>query len=243
MFARLLVMSCFLLVACATSKAPPNSSPQPVGWKAVLIAGDDEQPAFENAVDTMADTLISFGIRADDIAILKGGGRHGRAATRTNIAEAFASLSSGSGGCFVFLTSHGHERRGLFIRAASSYVGPEELDKLLDSACGDRPTVVIVSGCYSGIYVEGGAMPESNRAILSASRSDRASFGCSASRQYTIFDECVLANLDRGRPWREVMESTRSCVARSESEENLRPPSVPRMYVGSDVGHLLAFPG
>ena len=35
---------------------------QPKGWKVLLIAGDDQEPAFDNAVAAMAAKLASFGV-------------------------------------------------------------------------------------------------------------------------------------------------------------------------------------
>ncbi|MGH7830227.1 MAG: C13 family peptidase, partial [Candidatus Binatia bacterium] len=153
-----------------------------------------------------------------------------------------ALAPAGNEGCFVFISSHGDPQRGLVMRAAKDFLGPDELDRLLDRRCGPRPTVVIASGCFSGIFARGGSMPAANRTILTAARRDRTSFGCNASRQFTIFDECVLDNLDQGRPWQAVMEGARDCVVRHEDEANVRPPSVPQMFVGPSVEGHLAFP-
>jgi hypothetical protein len=243
MIHRLASLFCVVLTACATAEAPPAALPQPAAWKAVLIAGDDSEAAFDNAVDAMAQKLVGFGVRPEDIAVLKASATDGQAAGRGHIFEAFDALApAGNGGCFVFVTSHGDPQRGLVMRAAKDFLGPDELDRLLDRRCGDRPTVVIASGCFSGIFAGGDSMPADNRTILTAARRDRTSFGCNASRQFTIFDECVLDSLDRGRPWQAVMETTRDCVVRHEDEANVRPPSSPQMFIGPSVEEHLAFP-
>jgi hypothetical protein len=244
MMPRLISVLCLLLSACAVAEAPPPAPlAQPTAWKAVLIAGDNSEPAFDNAVDSMAEKLVGFGVRSEDIAILKASATDGQAADRGHIFDAFDALApAGNDGCFVFITSHGADDRGLVMRAAQSFLGPDELDRLLDRRCGDRPTVVIASGCFSGVFAGGESMPAANRTILTASRRDRTSFGCNADRQYTIFDECVLDNLDRGRPWQAVMETTRDCVVRHEDEANVRPPSAPQMFIGRNVEGHLAFP-
>ena len=239
---RLAFCLCFLLVACTTSAAPPNPLPQPMAWKAVLIAGDDAEPAFDNAVDAMTEKLTGYGIPPRDITVLKASAGDGRVATGTNIVQAFAALApSNSEGCFVFITSHGGNERGLLMKAARAFLTPDDLNGLLDRHCADRPTVVIASGCFSGIFATGRSMPAANRTILTAARSDRTSFGCNASRHFTIFDQCVLDSLDRGQPWQAVMERTRGCVARSEYEANVNPPSEPQIYIGRNVDGLLAF--
>jgi hypothetical protein len=244
MIRRLVSLFCLVLSACAAAEGPPPAPlTQPAAWKAVLIAGDNSEPAFDNAVDAMAEKLVGFGVQPQDIAVLKASASDGQAADRGHIFEAFDALSpAGNEGCFVFITSHGDPQRGLVMRAAKDFLGPDELDRLLDRRCGQRPTVVIASGCFSGIYARGDSMPAANRTILTAARRDRTSFGCNASRQFTIFDECVLDNLDQGRPWPAVMEATRDCVVRYEDEADVRPPSVPQMFVGPSVEGHLAFP-
>lgn len=240
---HLISLLCLALGACATAEPPPVPLPQPMGWKAVLIAGDSSEAAFDNAVDAMAEKLVGYGVQAGNIAVLKASATDGHAADRGNIFDAFDALApAGNEGCFVFITSHGDGDRGLVMRAAQSFLGPDELDRLLDRRCGDRPTVVIASGCFSGVFAGGQSMPAANRTILTAARRDRTSFGCNAERQFTIFDECVLDGLDRGRPWQEVMEKTRDCVVRHEDEANVRPPSAPQMFIGRNVEGHLAFP-
>jgi hypothetical protein len=242
---KFVLLACLLLLACAGAEAPPPAAPlaQPAAWKAVLIAGDNSEAAFDNAVDAMAEKLVGYGVRREDIAVLKASAGDGHAADRGNIFDAFDALApAGNEGCFVFITSHGDGQRGLVMRAAKDFLGPDELDRLLDRRCRDRPTVVIASGCFSGIFSRGDSMPAANRTILTASRRDRASFGCNADRQYTIFDECMLGSLNRGRPWQAVMDTTRDCVVRHEDEANVRPPSVPQMFIGPSVEGHLAFP-
>jgi len=241
---RAVLLMCLLLAACSNAAAP-TSQPlaQPTAWKAVLIAGDDAEPAFDNAVDAMDQKLLAFGLRPEDVVELKSSAVGAEAANRDNITNAFDAFAPGSsGGCFVFITSHGANERGLIIKAAQSFLTPADLNAFLNVGCADRPTVVIASGCFSGIFANGGMMPAANRTILTAARSDRTSFGCNASRQYTVFDECVLEGIARGVPWRAVMDKTRICVARHEAEENFQPPSEPQIFVGRNVAQQLAFP-
>jgi Peptidase C13 family len=245
MMPRLISLLCLSLVACATTEAPPPAAPlsQPTAWKAVLIAGDNSEAAFDNAVDAMAEKLVGFGVQPADIAVLKASASDGQAADRGHIFDAFDRLApAGNEGCFVFITSHGDGQRGLVMRAAKDFLGPDELDRLLDRRCGQRPTVVIASGCFSGIFARGDSMPAANRTILTAARRDRASFGCNAQRELTIFDECMLDNLDQGRLWQVVMEATRDCVVRYEDEANVRPPSAPQLFIGPSVEGHVAFP-
>jgi len=236
------------LALAGCSSPPPSLAvasapiPQPIAWKAVLIAGDDREPAFDNAVDAMARKLRSFGVSPSNIAVLKADGRGPQAATGQNVLDAFDRLDPGPGeGCFVFVTSHGGENAGLVIRSANAFLEPRDMGGLLDRSCGERPTVVIASGCYSGIFAEGGSVPAPNRMILTAARDDRRSFGCSADRQFTVFDQCVLGHLKRGRRWTAAMQEIRDCVAANEQSLGVDTPSSPQISAGADVVDLEIF--
>jgi Peptidase C13 family len=207
---------------CGPAAAEPSATnpvlTQPTGWKAVLIAGDDREPAFDNAVDAIAQKLARFGVPRTNMTMLKATGSGKDAATLANVRDAFAKLAPArTDGCFVFVTSHGAQRRGLVLARDHSFLGPGELGALLDGACRERPTVVIASGCYSGSFAEGRSMPAANRTILTAARDDRTSFGCDAGRRFTVFDGCVLDSIDRGLTWLAVMTRTRGCVAKKRA--------------------------
>jgi hypothetical protein len=226
----------------ASAAAQPALRP-PTGWKAILIAGDDKEPAFDNAVDSMSDKLAGFGVQRSNMTVLKADGQGPSAATKANIKGAFADLKpTPTEGCFIYVTAHGAPRRGLYIRSARSFLGPRDLAALLDSACKERPTVVIASGCYSGSFAEGPSMPAANRVILTAARDDRPSFGCNADLKFTVFDYCILNSLDRGSPWRAVMDAARDCVAGGEQMLRVGPPSAPQLSIGDAVGDLRVFP-
>jgi hypothetical protein len=247
-----------MLAACGTTEKPaprlaalPSPSPpaaaapasdQPASWKAVLIAGDDAEPAFDNAVNAMAHKLESFGLPPRDITILHATGPDFQLATGFNIENAFTALEPTSGeGCFVFVTSHGAPQRGLVMKRAHAFLTPGDLGGMLDQACGGRPTVVIASGCYSGSFAKTPPLPAANRTILTAARADRPSFGCDAGLRYTVFDRCVLESMDRGISWSDVMDRTRACVTANEAALHVNAPSEPQLWVGSAEERLRVF--
>ncbi len=220
---------------------PPADTAQPAGWKAELSAGDDHEPAFDNAVDAMAAKLASFGVPRASISVLKASDYDAHGATQANIRRAFAELHPGpTDGCFVFITSHGGEGRGLVLVRDGLFITPAELAGLLNGSCGKRPTVVVASGCYAGIFAQGRTVPAPNRVILMAARSDRPSFGCDAGLRYTVFDQCVLDNMERGMTWGDVMNRTRQCVSARERSMG-DTPSYPQISVGAAAAGLRVF--
>src|SRR5207302_1931394 len=70
---------------------------------------------------------------------------------------------------------------------------PGVLDAMLDKSCGARPTVVVISACFSGVVVP--TLARGNRMILTAARPDRSSFGCGESDKYPYFDDCFLQSM------------------------------------------------
>jgi hypothetical protein len=98
------------------------------------------------------------------------------------------------------------------------------------------PTVVIVSGCYTGAFAAG-AMAEPNRIILTAARRDRPSFGCQVERTYTVFDQCLIGALPQSANWQAVFSRTSRCVSRQEHARG-ELPSEPQAYFGSAVADM-----
>src|SRR5690349_15043061 len=250
---RLWAATLFMLAAACAAPPPTTSQrtpppataahdplPQPTAWRAVLVAGDDQEPAFDNAVDAMARKLTELGVPASSLAMLKANGENEQEGTAANIAGAFAKLApaASTDGCFVFITSHGAPARGLVMKHARAFLSPANLDRLLADPCQGRPTVIIASGCYSGSFAEG-VMPASNRVILTAARDDRPSFGCNANRHFTVFDQCILDSIVAGSRWWTVMENARVCIDENERALHVDGPSEPQASIGAQVTDLL----
>jgi len=116
------------------------------------------------------------------------------------------------------------------------FLDPAALDRALALGCGNAPTVVIMSGCFSGIYAQP-PVTRDNRIVLTAAAADRTSFGCGAGNDYTYFDACLLGSLDQlgvGMTWQDAITATRHCVAARETEMHV-VPSNPQSFVGPAV--------
>ncbi len=162
---------------------------------------------------------------------------------RQHPGRVYQRLRSGPNeGCFVYVTSHGSPGRGLLIRRAHGFLAPPALSGLLDRSCGGRPTVVVASGCYSGIFADTAPLPAPNRIILTSPRATIGHrFGCNASREYTEFDQCLLASLQAGIDWGEVMTRSRTCVSGNEWDMHVQAPSEPQISIGTAVSYLHVF--
>jgi hypothetical protein len=152
------------------------------------------------------------------------------------VRQRIAGMHAGAGeGCLVFLTSHG-SAEGLALAAQQEVLTPTLLNGALLIGCAERPTVVIVSTCSSGSFVDG-IMARPNRIILTAARADRTSFDCGAEETYTYFDGCLFAALPDAADWQTIFTRTKACVADKEAALN-QPASEPQARFGSAVARL-----
>ncbi len=229
-FASLLALS----GACAATAAP---SPY-ADWAAVVVAGDDHAShtetlteAFDNARRDVAKALVAKGFSPANVAQFST--RPGRyAATHPGPSDA-GSIEGGlhalsaraPAGCLVYVTSHGAPE-GVLL--GDRLLSARRLRGMLDRSCPARPTVVVLSACYSGALIPGLRRPD--RLILTAARRDRSSFGCGESDTYPFFDSCILESLPGAEDFPALGLAARACVARKELREGMTPPSEPQIW-------------
>jgi hypothetical protein len=226
------------LMLAATLLPAGAESAKLQSWRVLLVAGDDSEAVFDNAVDRFTEVLASKpGI---ELHRLTSDRRLRSATRRIASAKAIDSALTGSAaqGCFVFMTSHG-TTDGLYLRAdheSKSTLSPGKLDRILDKQCGERPTVVVVSACHSGVFI-GKASKGENRIWLTAARDDRVSFGCGSEFELTYFDECLLVAWPKSKTWRQLFDRTSTCVRLKESELS-ESSSLPQSFFGAKVKDL-----
>jgi hypothetical protein len=220
-------------------------------WAAVVVAGDWRASgggttlAFENARRDVHGALLTAGFAPDHVRTLslKEGTAAADLTTGPNLAAALRQTADAApGGCLFYLTSHGTPQGAVFGR--QGLLAPRVLDRLLTEACQDRPTVVFLSACYSGVYLPVLSAP--NRLVLTAARPDRTSFGCGADDKYPFFDACVLQVWPTSTDFLALAQAVKSCVGRREQEMKLTPPSEPQTHAGARIRPLLpllALPG
>jgi hypothetical protein len=242
MAARLLCACALALAALLRPGAVPAATPAaPARWQVVLAAGDGSLPVFDDATAAFARLLRKAGVPPANIHRLTANAAGLRAgiepATSGRLLLRIAGLPVRPGDrCLIFLTSHGERGDGLWLALSGEALRPGQLARALSGGCAAVPTVVIVSGCYTGAFAAG-AMRRPDRVILTAARADRPSFGCQAGRTYTFFDQCLLGALPDSAFWQGVFRRTTRCVRAMEDRLRMGR-SDPQDYFGAAVARL-----
>lgn len=109
-------------------------------------------------------------------------------------------------------------------------VDPEWLRQALD-ASGIRWRVIVISACYSGGFIE--KLSSATTAIITASRADRASFGCTNDADLTYFGRAFFAqSLRENTSFERAFEQTVRRVGEREALMGFEP-SEPQINIGS----------
>lgn len=237
-----------LALGCAAPAAAQDSAF--ADWSAVVVAGDwhahggGPTEAFDNARRDVARALAGAGFaklnvrqfsvrpeRYQDLRPLKSEPRA--------IYDALVELTARNpGGCLIYFSSHGAPQ-GVLVD--QNILAPAILGEIIDRTCAARPTVVVVSACFSGVFIPDLAKP--NRMILTAARPDRTSFGCGETDKYPYFDDCFLRTMPAARDFQGLAKGVVACVAARETLEGVKPPSEPQVWIGPALRPMLPLYG
>ncbi|HLI66831.1 MAG TPA: C13 family peptidase [Caulobacteraceae bacterium] len=246
---RLLALAIAVVIAAAAPAARAGAFSD---WAAIFVAADDHahsgahSEVFDNARRDVAAAFVRAGFSAANMAQFSVHPEHypGQKLDVSSPDAINAGLTrlanQAKGGCLVYVTSHGGPD-GLIIMGDTEFTAAG-LARMIDDACGARPTVVIVSACYSGAFIPPLSSPD--RMVLTAAAPDRTSFGCGESDIYTYFDTCLLQSLPHARDFPTLGQATQACVAARETELGASPPSEPQLWIGPELAAdipLLAF--
>ncbi len=215
-------------------------------WAAIVVAGDwhahsgEPSEVFDNARRDLTKAFIGIGFSPDNISQFSvRPSRYPSEGVLRSAPEPVANTlkaltQKATGGCLIYFTSHGAPE-GVVVD--QDIWSPAPVGQLIDATCGDRPTVVVVSACFSGVFVP--ALEGRNRMILTAARQDRTSFGCGQADRYTYFDGCFLQSLPESHDFTALALATRSCVGRLETKTHASPPSEPQISIGALLRPML----
>jgi hypothetical protein len=233
------------IIALGLASAAVSAPADPFAdWAAIVVSGDDraaheDRPtqAFDNARRDVAAALEQKGFQPSNVAQVSvheaaneedPGGPPELGLIESRLA---AKARQARAGCLVYITSHGSPDGVLLGDRLAS---PSTLRRLVVNACPGRPTAVVLSACFSGVFIPALANalgPEGF--VLTAARRDRSSFGCSEKDRYPFFDGCVIQDLPPAADFDNLADRVRKCVKLREDEEGMRPRSQPQVYVGS----------
>jgi hypothetical protein len=218
-------------------------------WAVVVVAGDwrghdgGETQAFDNTRRDVSTALVKAGFNPANmlqysLRPIKPGDDPKIVTTPTEVVGGFERLANQThSGCLFYVTSHGSPEGAVF--GPVNTLRPIALRKILDALCPGRPTVAIVSACFSGVFVP--ELAAANRMVMTAARDDRSSFGCSDKDRYPYFDACILESLPSATDFLVLSRKARECVNRRETEQHLQPSSEPQTFIGADAKLWLPF--
>jgi len=137
---------------------------------------------------------------------------------------------------FLILTSHGSPA-GLAVEAGSrrEMLSPSALAAMLDAA-GVRRRVVIISACYSGVFIP--ALANADTLVITAADADHPSFGCRDGAEWTYFGDAFFnVALRRTANLREAFALARTLVRKRERQDGFAA-SNPQIAGGENVEPL-----
>jgi hypothetical protein len=139
----------------------------------------------------------------------------------------------------LFMTSHGSpdgvalQLPGLF----SADLAPEDVAAVLDRE-GIKNRIVVVSACYSGVFVK--PLANDNTIVVTAADEKSSSFGCSNEREWTYFGDAFFGrNLRPDVSIEEAFLNAKVTIGQWEAADGLTP-SNPQGHFGPALMAKLA---
>ncbi|WP_297803470.1 C13 family peptidase [uncultured Brevundimonas sp.] len=208
------------------------------GWASVVVAGDwrdgSGKPieAFDNARRDLSRSILNAGLpQSLHASVTLNPAKPDKLSPTDAVKTIEATLTQGARGCLFYFTSHGSP--GNLTFGDTRGLSPTDMAVFLRRWCEGKPTVLVLSACYSGSFVD--ALRAPNRMILTAARRDRSSFGCGEGETYPWFDACFLESLPDATDFLDAANRTRRCVATRESAAEITLPSEPQMFIGAEM--------
>jgi hypothetical protein len=134
----------------------------------------------------------------------------------------------------LYTTSHGLDLGLAYHYGDTGYgvLSPARLKAVLEEA-GIRRRVLILSACYSGVFIPELASPDT--AILTAAAATRTSFGCAAENDWTYFGDALI---NRALRQPVALDEAAQLAGRSVAEWETKArvlASLPQTSIGADA--------
>ena len=217
----------------------PASTPA-IELYTLTVGGDGKQSVFLRESDYVSNMLTSrFGAFGQIRLVNHRDHLVDRPmATRENLRRAALTLAERSGPedlIFIYLTSHGTSEHELVLdqpRMELSDLPANELGAVL-APLKNRDKIIVISSCYSGGFIP--ALKDERTLIMTASRADRVSFGCSEEANFTYFGDALFAQaLNQTDDLEQAFKLARATVAERELADNFEA-SEPQIWAPKTV--------
>src|SRR5262249_31546872 len=108
---------------------------------------------------------------------------------------------------------------------------------MLPSRCDERYKVVIISACYSGVFIP--PLANADTLLITAAHTNHPSFGCQGKAKWTYFGDAFFnVALRRATTLKDALVVARPLVLKRELGQGF-DPSHPQMAGGANVEPLL----
>lgn len=211
-------------------------------WKVLAVGGADDRPIYDFAAEDIAARLQNAGVTrvALHTASLTAPDGSARPAARlSSLRRSLGALGTReSEACLLYFSSHGEQGT---LRLAGEPNGRRaslaDIDRLATMACGDRPTVLVLSGCETGSFITA-QLERPHRIIIAAAARGRPTYAAKLDERHGAFDRCLIGAYDSGAAtWRQLFQNLLPCVAEREAWLGVRA-SRPQASFGAAVADL-----
>ncbi|MEQ4314934.1 C13 family peptidase [Pseudomonas syringae] len=206
----------------------------------LVVGGDGKQSVFMREADYVSNLLKSRFGAAGQISLVNHRDHMADRpmATRETITRAVQTIAQRSGPedlVFIYLTSHGTQDHELVLDQPRLSLADLPADALAAALAPlkNRDKVVVISACYSGGFIPD--LKDERTLIMTASREDRVSFGCSEEADFTYFGDALFARaLVETDDLQQAFNDAKTYVARRETEESFEA-SEPQIWAPKGV--------
>lgn len=219
--------------------AVPASTSTPELYS-LVVGGDGKQSVFMREADYVSNLLATrFGAVGQISLVNHRDHMDDRPmATRETITRAVQTLAQRSGPedlIFIYLTSHGTQDHELVLDQPRLSLADLPADALAAALAPlkNRDKVVVISACYSGGFIPD--LKDERTLVMTASRADRVSFGCSEEADFTYFGDALFGRaLVQTDDLQQAFNDAKAYVARRETEDNFEA-SEPQIWAPKGV--------
>ncbi|RMQ51271.1 MORN motif-containing protein [Pseudomonas cichorii] len=206
----------------------------------LVVAGDGKQSVFMREADYVSNLLASrFGALGQISLVNHRDHLIDRPlATRESISRAAQTLAQRSGPedlVFIYLTSHGTQDHQLVLDQPRLSLADLPADALAAALAPlkNRDKIIVISSCYSGGFIPD--LKDERTLVMTASRADRVSFGCSEEADFTYFGDALFARaLVETDDLQQAFNEAKAYVAQREIEDDFEA-SEPQIWAPKGV--------